>query len=227
MCLPGLVLACLMTPLQMEISRHNGELLRHFADSMPSSMWIIGLMWAVVVGAGAFSAEIDSRIGEFWRTWPIPFWHMFVIKFFVGLLAVLLVLDATTIAVSWQSPHWGDYRSMNWPYIACIVPLHATMFAVAVAWTCVLRRPVLGGMATVVSFAMMTILIEWFETTRHFDPIEVYDNLALKSPIAHGQIDFTAHGYPVVATAMGVILLASIVIAGLALRRYDPKRQAG
>jgi hypothetical protein len=228
MCIPGLLLACLMTFFQMRGPglREHEEFFRRYTDSMSSSMWAIGLMWAVVVGAGVFSAEIDSRIGEFWRTWPVAFWRLFAIKFFIGLLAVLLVLDGTTIAASWNSPNWGDYYAMNWPYIACFVPLHATMFAVAVAWACLLRRPVLGGMAAAGSFTMMSLGLEWWDATRQFEPIEVYNNLARETPTPHGPIDFTAHGYPILVAAMGLILLACIVIAGLALRRYDPRRLA-
>ena len=228
MCIPGLALACLMTFFEMGngVGQQHGEFLRDYTDSMPSSTWIIGILWAVVVGAGVFSAEIDSRIGEFWRTWPVPFRRLFGIKFFVGLLAVLLVLDGTTIAVSWTSPNWGGYHCMNWPYVACIVPLHATMFAIAVAWACVLRRPFLGGMAAIGSFMVISLLLESWETTRDFDPINVYNHLASETPTGPAPIDFTAHGYPVTATAMGVILLASIIIAGLALQRYELGRQA-
>lgn len=225
MCIPGLLLACLMTFLQMDLGgaeQHDG-FVRRYTDSMSESTSIIGLVWAVVVGAGVFSAEIDVRLGEFWRTWPVPFWRLFAIKFVIGLLAVLLVLDGATIAASWTSPHWGEYHSMNWPYIACIVPLHATMFAMAAAWACLLRRPVLGGLATAGSFTLINVGLEWWEATRQFDPIQVYNNLALKSAGAQGPVDFTAHGYPTVIAAMAIVLLASIVIAGLALRRYAPR----
>jgi hypothetical protein len=81
-------------------------------------------------------------------------------------------------------------------------------------------------MAAVGSFAMMNLGLDWWKTTHQFDPIEVYNNLALKTTTLPGPIDFTAHGYPVVATGMGVIILASIIIAGLALRRYAPRMQA-
>lgn len=228
MCLPGLLIACLMTPMEMgDVFGQCGGVLERFADSLPSSMWVIGLLWSVVVGAGLFSAEIDWRVGEFWRTRPIPFWRFFSAKFFVGLLAVLLVLDATTIAVSWNSPNWGDYHSMNWPYIACIVPLHAVMFAMAAAWTCVLRRPAVGGMVAIVCFAMLQFAMDWSQAARCLDPIEVYNHLASRTPSATEPIDFTAHGYPLLAAAMGAVLLGSIVVGGLALRRYDPRRQSG
>ncbi len=230
MCLPGLLLACLMTPLfmmEMLYNHHRGGWLQEFADRLPSSMWAIGLLWAVVVGSGIFAAEVDWRVGDFWRTRPIPFWRFFAAKFFIGLLAVLVVLDATTIAVSWNSPNWGTYWSMNWPYIACLVPLHAVMFAVPVAWTCVLRRPVFGGLAAVICFMLMEISIESWEAVRQFEPLEVYKHFADRSGSAGGAVDLTAHGYPVLAAAMGVVFLASIVVAGLALRRYDPRRRSG
>jgi hypothetical protein len=227
MCGVGLLIACLMTLFptiwQNDPFRHE-PVLRRFADALPSSVWIVGFLWAAVVGAGSFAAETDARLGELWRTWPVPFRRFFTIKFIVGLLAVLLVLDGTTIAAGWDSPNWGTYEHASWPYIACIVPMHATTFAVAVAWTCLLRRPVLGGMLAVVSWMMTSLGLEWSPATQRFDPLMVYNNLAREA--RHGPIDFTSHGYPVVITAMGMVLLASMVIAGLALRRYDPKRQA-
>jgi hypothetical protein len=226
MCLPGLLLACLitplMTPLMDDSPAEQGELLRRLSDAMHSSMAVVGMLWATVVGAGLFSTEIDWRIGEFWRVWPVPFRRMFAIKFLVGLLVVLLVLDGTTIAASWNSPYWGTYCSMNWPYIACILPLHAVMFAVAVGWTCLLRRPVFGGIATIISFTFVNVLFGRFSGLRHFDPIDVYNNLAYGAQAAGGRIDLTAHNYPVVAAGMAVILLASLLIGGLALRRYAP-----
>jgi hypothetical protein len=226
MCLPGLMLACVMAPFQLDATDFDPSLalVRRLTDVLPSSMWVVGLLWAVVVGAGVFAAEMDSRISEFWRTWPTSAWRLFAVKFVIGLMAVLLVLDGTTIAATWKSPHWGNYHSMNWPYIACIVPLHATMFAVAVAWACVLRRAVLGGMAAIVTFAIAMAALEWSSTTRDFTPIEVYNRLNNMGPLeTHGPLDFTAHGYPVVATAMGLAILVSLVVGWQALRRYRPR----
>jgi hypothetical protein len=200
---------------------------RNFSDSLPTSMAVIGLVWAVVVGAGVFSAEIDWRVGEFWRTRPIPFWRFFAAKFSVGLLAVFLVLDQSTIAIAWTCRDWGRSYTAGWPYLACIVPLHSVMFALAVAWTCALRRPVLGAMAAFASFVLIEFAMESSHVTGGFDPITVYDALVHDLQVTRGGIGLTAHGYPLVAAGMAAILLASIVIAGLALRRYDPRRQTG
>lgn len=233
MCLPGLLIACLMTSL-LVVSRFSmpairelrvrGELLGAFAEALPTSMLMIGLLWSVVVGAGVFAAEIDWRVGEFWRTRPIPFRRFFAVKFFVGLSAVLVVLDATALVFSWSFPAWASaYNVFNWPYLACVVPLHAVMFATAAAWTCVLRRPVLAGVAAIVSFALLEELLSWSEgAARHLDPIVVY----LKA--SRGGIGLVAQeGYPVVAAGMVVAFVALTVVTALALRRYDPCRQSG
>ena len=96
MCVPGLVLACLMAPFQLlDASTFDPDLplARRVVDVLPSSMWIVGLLWATVVGAGIFAAEMDNRIGEFWRTWPTSTWRLFAVKFVIGMATTLLVLD--------------------------------------------------------------------------------------------------------------------------------------
>jgi hypothetical protein len=45
---------------------------------------------------------------------------------------------------------------------------------------------------------------------------------AVLADVASGRIELTAHHYPVVAVGMAVILMASFVIGGLAIRRYAP-----
>lgn len=229
MCLPGLVIALLMTPFQMDMtgSVQNASLAQRMADGLPSSMWAIGLLWSVVVGAGIFAPELDSRIAEFWRAWPTGTWRLFSVKFFVGLAVVLLVLDGTTIAVSWNSPNWGDYHAMNWPYIAIMVPLHAMMFAVAVAFACWIRRPAVGGMLAMGTFMLTMLVTDWSNATRQFNPIEVYDGLNFANRRADGlpqAIDFTSHNYPAVAAMMAVLTVAMALAGWWALRSYSPRR---
>ena len=223
MALPGLAIVFLMTPLQLDAVQVGPEvgLAERYADAMSSSTWIVGLLWAVVVGAGIFASELDAKLGEFWRAAPIRPRQLFAIKFIAGLIVVLLVLDATTIAASWNSPRWGQYHAMNWPYIAVFVPLHATMYAIAVAWTCWLRRPVVGGMAAIGTFTLMNVVLEWSSATRDYSPISVYSHLALGRPL-----DFSAHGYPWVAMLMAATLIAAGLIGLRALARYAPISRA-
>jgi len=221
MALPGLVIVCLMTPFQIGYAA-DSTVASRLVDAMPSSTWFVGIIWAAVVGSGIFAGELDAKLGDFWRAAPIRPGQLFAIKFIAGLIVVLLVLDATTIAVCWQSLRWGDYHSMNWPYIAVFLPLHATIYAIAVAWTCWLRRPVVGGIAAVCTFFVVNIGLDLSIVTRPFDPIEVYGNLAL-----HGPMDFGMHGFPLVMTLMALTLVTAAWMGCRALGRYAPGKNSG
>jgi hypothetical protein len=224
MCLAGLVLAALMTFLQMGMNWDRGAgFVRTYADSMPSAMWVVGLVWAVVVGSGLFADEVSPRTGDFWRALPTSVAQLYSIKFMFGLVATLALLDGVAIAACWGSPNWGDYHSMNWSYIACFPLLHATMFGFAVFWTCLLRRPVIGGIATIVCFTLVTVAVEMFDPTREYDPINVYNNMHFRAERAGMAIDFSAAGYPVVATTMAILLCACAVGGWLALRPMNAR----
>jgi hypothetical protein len=227
MCLAGLLVAAVMALMEFKaVSVFPIEpLVWSFIDALPSNMWFIGVLWAVVVGAGTFATEMDWRIGEFWRTLPISAGSLFAVKFIVGLFTVLMMLDASIVAAAWNSRSWGSYHAMNWPYIACFIPLHATMFAMTVALTCTLRRPVVGAMLAIGALMLVNLTLDWFNAD-DFDPIQVYNHFHHRAPSGtQGSLDFTAHNYPLVAAAMGLILLLSAVLGWLALRRYDPRRQ--
>jgi len=218
MCLPGLLLALLIA--QFDNPQHG------LAETLPSSMRFIGILWSAVVGAGLFSSEIDRQLGEFWRTRPFSTGRLFAAKFAVGLVAVVGVLDVPTIAVSWNSEYWGTHFSMNWPYVACMIPFHTTMFAIAVACTCLLRSAVLGGMAAIIAVTLFHVLIDQANATDWLSPISAYDDLVHESEGIGQTLDFTAHGYPLVATGMALILVVMIFVGYRSLNRYEPIRHA-
>lgn len=216
MCLPGLVIAAGIAWLELGSETKLG-----MADHLASTMWYVGAIWASVVGAGVFASETDGRLGEFWRTRPLSSGKLFAIKFVVGLLAVLLVLDGTTIALGWCSPNWGGYNAMNRHYLACMVPLHVVIYVLAVAWTCVLCRPVLGGIASLVSFYLPTALLETFRATQAFDPVEVYNHSFILDP-NRDVAGPLAPEYPITFGIMAILALAALAVAYASLRRYRP-----
>ncbi len=216
MCIPGLVIAGLMNLMTMRgHPLPSDDWVTGYADALAGTMWMVGCIWAVVVGAGLFAAEVDSRMGEFWRTRPISLAHLFGMKFFVGLAAVLLVLDGSAVVISVATPNWGHYYSMNWPYIACIIPQHALFFSIAVAVTCWLRRPALGGLLAVVLFFSLQLTFETWLRDWRLDPLTVYNSL-------HGSTDFVEHGYPAMAALLGTLLALNVGLGFWGLRRYAP-----
>lgn len=224
LCLPGLLLAVMIAPFTAPVNFPRTGLLS-LVELLPQSMWFVAMGWSVVVGAGVFANEVDARAGEFWRTRPIPFAQFFAVKFAVGLLVVILVLDGFTIATNWNSTYWGHYGEASWPYIACFPLLHATMYSLAVAWTCYWRRPVVGAMAAVFTFLGIEILLGWSSRSRTFEPIGIYNQLASVGATrmaTDSWSDYIRHGYPLVAGAMVLLILISLAASGLFLRRHDP-----
>ena len=194
-----------------------------------------GVLWSVVVAAGLFSPEIDWRMGEFWRTLPIPAFSLVrrqIRRRFAGRAAGAGRIDGCRRLVF--SALVANAPAMNWPYIECIVPLHAAMFAMAVAWTCLLRRAVLGAAAAIVTFGILLLAIAMSGFASGFNLLAVYNHVDRAAwEATHGFIhdpimgDLNHYQYPLVAATITVIVLASFVVGGHWFRRYDPRRQTG
>jgi hypothetical protein len=214
----GFLLAVLMTIASVLIERQHGY---SFGISvlmnLPSSIWFVAMLWAVVVGSGLYSADLSTRLGAFWRSRPISPDPWFWTKFVVGLAAVVGVLDGVTILVSWKSPREEMTTGMSWAYVGCFPIIHALMYVLAVLGTCWLRRPVIGGILAILGYTLLTVAIETFPMTSRLEPINVYN--ALLDAERSGQIDFKQHGYPVV---YGVLLISIVLLALLSCRLARP-----
>lgn len=210
----GLMLAILVTIAGVSMEGGKGSSFHtSVLAELPHSTFFVGTLWAVVVGSALYSTDFDSRIGNFWRSRPIPPGLWFWTKFTVGLLAVLVVLDGVTIAISWTAPRELMTKGMSWAYVGCFPIIHALMYTLAVLGTCWLRRPVIGGIVAVFSYSALTMAITAFTETQHLEPIDIYNSLL--SAERSGEIDFSQHGYPLV---YGVLTAAIVTFAILSSR---------
>ena len=83
----GLLLAVLMAIAQVFVEGPPGQSFRESVlMGMPHSTWVVGMLWAVVVGSGLYSAELGAGLGSFWRSRPIPTSMWFWCKYLVGML---------------------------------------------------------------------------------------------------------------------------------------------
>ena len=166
----GFVLGVLMTIASVLIERQHGY---SFGISLlmdlPSSMFVVAMLWAVVVGSGLYSADLSSGLGAFWRSRPISPDLWFWTKFVVGLAAVVGVLDGVTILVSWKSPRGSMTTGMSWAYVGCFPIIHALMYALAVLGTCWFRRPVIGGILAILGYTLLTVAITTFPMTNRWN----------------------------------------------------------
>jgi hypothetical protein len=148
----------------------------------------------------------------------------FSCKFFMGMVAVLGVLDGVTVLVSWNAGRDpmvnGD--GMGWAYVACIPIFHAFIYTLAVLGTCWFRKPVLGGFTAILGYAVISVIIGSLPGTRRLDPIMVYNSLSQTE--RGGRIDFWQHGYPLV---YGTLMALIVGIGLLSFRLARPLEPVG
>jgi hypothetical protein len=199
-------------------SRYEGGVGIMTRSALPHTIAIIGMLWGAVVGAGLYSADLGGALGSFWRSRPISPGRWFWCKYFVGLFAVLVVLDGAAIIAGWGVPHaLQPDIGMGWSYVACFPILHALFYSLAVLGTCWLRRPVLGGLMAIILYGLLSTAVVTFQATSSLDTFAVYNNM-LQAEEEAG-IDLTRHHYPLV---YGTLVLVSCLSAWMASRLAIP-----
>ena len=218
----GLAFAFLMTGLEVVTgNRHVHGFGTSFRMELPSSMFVVGMLWSVVVGSGLYSQDLGQKLGNFWRSRPISTAMWFWCKYVVGLLAVLIVLDGTTALISWTAPRETPTSGMSWAYIGCFPVVHVLMYSLAVLGTCIFRRAVIGGILAVVVFFAATAIVTAFPSTMHLEPINIYNDLLRSERDA--SIDFRQHGYPLVYGTLAVTAFLSALLAHWFAMRVQPR----
>jgi len=217
----GLMLAALVTVAGVSMEGgHGGSFSTSVLAELPHSTFFVGALWAVVVGSALYSADLDSGIGSFWRSRPIPTGMWFWTKFTVGLVAVLVVLDGVTVAISWTAPRESMTSGMSWAYVGCFPIIHALMYTLAVFGTCWFRRPVIGGILAVLLYVVLTMTVTAFTTTHNLEPLDVYNSLL--SAERSGEIDFSQHGYPLVYSVLTAAVVAFAILSSRLARPLVP-----
>jgi hypothetical protein len=231
----GLALAFLMAVTQIWMESHSVSPSYQYGSvgvtpialgRLPGTTWFLATLWATVVGAGIFGAELQPGLADFWRSRPVSPSLWFWTKFTVGLIATLAVLDGTTILVSWNSPYASGPDRMSWTYVACMPLLHALFYAMTVFAVCRLRRPVLAAAcAVLVGFLLMMFLETLTTRDNGIDPIIVYNNLFQAETRSPGYgVDLSAHHYPVVYGGIAVLIVVAAFGASRFVRRLPAVR---
>lgn len=222
----GLALACLVALMTVFSESTPEKVVEMTAYSLPSTMWVLGILWATVVGSGVFATELTLGLGHFWMSRPISIKRWFWFKFFVGLFAVLLVLDGTTILVSWNSlPENSsqttsyDTNLLSWSYIACFPILHAMMYSLAVLGVCWWKKPVRGAVVALSFFFIGSMVMESIPAITDYDPIFVYNNLFTAE--RGGRFNLANNHFPLVYGIVSVITLFTAYLASRKVQRLE------
>lgn len=225
----GLLFAVLLTIAGelMQPARESSFSTSEFVRmNLPHTVFYVGMLWAVVVGAGIYSADLSENLGAFWRSRPISQVMWFWCKFFVGLVVVLAVLDGCTILVAWNAPRETPHDGISWAYVACFPILHAWMYALAVLWTCWLRKPVIGGFLAVLSYTLLSVAMTTFPATNWLEPINVYYSMFIdERGLTDLQENIAPNAYPIIfGTLTASVVGFAILSARLAKSLQPPHR---
>ncbi|QDT41536.1 hypothetical protein Pan241w_15990 [Gimesia alba] len=223
----GLLLAGVLATANVLSTGHTeGRAMQLTAYSLPSGMWITGLLWATVVGTGVFAGELSNGLAHFWMSRPIQINRWFWLKYLVGLCAVLLVLDGTTILLSWNSLNQDTamqsmYYSnlLSWSYIACFPVLHAMMYSLAVLGVCWWKKPVRGAVTALALFFVSSMMMESIPGVMDFEPLHVYNNLFMAE--RQGKFDLSGFHFPFVFGIIGMITVFTAYLASRKVQRLE------
>ncbi|QDT98739.1 hypothetical protein [Gimesia aquarii] len=222
----GFVLACLVALMTVFSESTPEKVMEMTAYSLPSTMWVLGILWATVVGSGVFAAELAPDLGHFWISRPISINRWFWFKYFVGLFTVLLVLDGTTILVSWNSLQnissqttFYNTNFLSWSYIVCYPVLHSMMYSLAVLGVCWWKKPVRGAVVALSFFFIGSMVMESIPTISDYDPIFVYNNLFTAE--RGGKFNLANKHFPLVYGMVSVITLFTAYLASKKIQRLE------
>jgi hypothetical protein len=114
-----------------------------------------GGVWAIIVGATMFAAELEPRLYTFWRSRPIDPSNWFRVKYVAGASIALLCFDLPGAWVGHSYNQVSRFEGVI-PYLICVPLLHLSVYSVAVMIVCLVRQTVYAG---ILSMSAMLVLV--------------------------------------------------------------------
>lgn len=225
--LAGLALACVGVMVDVLSGSHVDQItMDKMSNLLPSDMSELACLWATVVGSGIFAAELTPNLRHFWMSRPISIGRWFWFKYLVGLFVVLLVLDGTTIVVSWDSIYEVTSNSSNrsrnflsWSYIVCFPILHSMMYSLAVLGVCWWKKPIRGAVSAIAFLLVGSMIMETIPAITQYDPLYVYHNLFTAE--SEGEFNLAQHHFPLVFSIVGMITVYTAYLASRKVQRLE------
>ena len=123
----------------------------------------VGAVWAIVIAAPLFSADLEPRLVTFWRSRPIDPAAWFRIKYLAGALALVIFID---LPVSGPGLFLGSSQSAQAvAYLACVPAFHLAVYSLAVLIACLVRHTIYAGILSL-GAAMFIVILPAFVPRR-------------------------------------------------------------
>ena len=149
-----------------------------FAEVYFQMTLVLGCVVALVAGIGVSLQDLGPKLNTFWRSRPINPSLWFVIKIVTGLVVVLTAIYLPLLIV-----HMVRDVDADWELLLAAPLLHTTVYAAAVAMTCIVRHAVYAAILSigliVAIFGAGALVARWFsESYRSYEDIVVVSTFA-------------------------------------------------
>jgi hypothetical protein len=115
-----------------------------FAEVYSQMTIVLGCVVALVAGIGVALQDVGPQLNTFWRSRPINANVWFVTKSVTGLAVVL-----TAIYLPLSIIYVVHSVNLDWELLSVIPLLHTTVYAAAVAMTCLVRHAVYAAVLSI------------------------------------------------------------------------------
>ena len=204
---------------------------RHRFD-LSSATWVFGLggLLAVFVGVGTVVRDLNGKLEEFWRSRPVSVSRWLIVKYFTGLVVVLVTL-AIPLLVEMAVNHKQDELGIGSALILAWYPFFGgATYSIAFAIACLVRRGAHAAMLSIAALLLLYFLPQVIPPLRFLSVWWVIDQSGEPQVDHGGRLLATYHRLPLLGVlyrpqqlwfvlAMIALCALALAIAMMAVRR--------
>ena len=107
---------------------------------------LLGVVWAIVIATGLFSADLEPGLVAFWRSRPIDPGGWFRVKYLTGALVIAAFIELPALpAAAVGQPLEGSLGGSLVAFLACVPVTHLAIYSIAVLIACLVRQIIYAG----------------------------------------------------------------------------------
>lgn len=200
--------------------------------TLERSLCFVGVFWPAMIGSGLFATELRSNLGQFWRSRPISSRRWFWVKYFVGLILVIVALDLIPVLLGSSilaiySAFDRTSGGLNWSifgvYLACYPAIHAASYTLAVLGVCWIRKPALVVALSVTSLMAIDLTLKVNKRLDRFSPYAHAASLEVLAYTDRDPWEYVGREFAITWGAISLLTGAGACAASRAANRNEVK----
>jgi len=145
-----------------------------FRSTLYVSSVYLGVVWAIVIAATLFSADLEPRLVAFWRSRPIDPGAWFRIKYLTGAIVLLAFIDLPALcAAALGRPLAISSAESLVSFLVCVPATHLAIYSMAVLIACLVRHTVYAGILSLGAALFVTVFPTLFPPSSSLSRLNV------------------------------------------------------